>query len=84
MESSGSDFSKLKKVKTWLKDQEVFTSIASFGWFVHKHRRELVEAGALIPRMGASGNLVHVDRIGPVVEKILRAESLKQIESIAA
>jgi len=86
MSTLNADLSKLQKAKKWRLERAhcLFTSDASWEWFKRQHRHELIKSGALIVRSGRAGDLIHVDRIDPVVQQILEAESLRKIESIQA
>lgn len=80
------DLRKFKKAKVWRKEDapEIFPTDGSWEWFKRTHRPELIQSGALVVRTGRSGDLVHTDRIGPVVQRILVTESLKRIEPAIA
>lgn len=82
MQEVDADLRRYKKAKDWRREDapELFSTDGSFDWFARIHRHELVESGALIVRAGRAGNVVHVDRIGPVIQRILEAESRKTIE----
>lgn len=86
MQVINADLRKYKRVKDWRREDapELFSTDGSLDWFTRTHRNELIESGALIVRAGRAGNLVHVDRIGPVVQRILEAESRKRIEPALA
>ena len=77
------DLSKLKKAEQWRRDHapSLFGSSGSWAWFKRMHRDELIQSGALIVRSGRAGDLVHIDRIGPVVQRILQAESQMKVQS---
>ena len=53
-----------------------FETRSSFDWFIKRHRRELVETGALIPREGRSGSLISIDEMPKAVVRILRRRAL--------
>ena len=55
-----------------------FPTRCSADWFIKNNRRELIEAGALIPRAGRSGSLIKSDKFGPVVIHILRRRALEK------
>lgn len=57
----------------------VFRTKPAWDWFKRDHRQELVEAGALFLGCGRMQDMVHVDRIGRVVQSIRQAESLDRI-----
>ncbi|MCX7662201.1 MAG: hypothetical protein N2Z61_00400 [Tepidimonas fonticaldi] len=80
------DLRKFKKAREWRREDAaaLFGTDGSWEWFKRTHRRELVESGALIVRTGRSGDLVHTDRIGPVVQRILVTESIKRLELATA
>lgn len=86
MDTDEVDLSRLKKARDWRREHaaEVFGSDSAWEWFTRLHRRELVECGALIQRTGRGGSLVHIDRIGPVVQKILREESIRRLNVASA
>lgn len=86
MDTAEVDLSRLKKARDWRRDHaaDVFRSDSSWEWFIKLHGRELIECGALIHRRGRAGSLVHLDRIGPVIQKILREESLKFLNDHSA
>jgi hypothetical protein len=52
-----------------------FPTRSSVEWFIRQHRRELVKAGALIPREGRSGSLVNVERMPKVVLSIFKRKA---------
>ena len=53
-----------------------FETRSALDWFVRRHRRELVEIGALIPREGRSGSLVSIEKFPKAVVAILRRRAL--------
>ena len=54
----------------------VFPTRSSLDWFIKHNRRELIEAGALIPRHGRSGSLVSSEAFPRAVIEILRRRAL--------
>jgi len=73
----GSDLAGYETVSDWLPHAAPFFQTKSaFDWFVRRHRRELVESGALIPREGRSGSLVLPDRMAKVVVAIHKRRAL--------
>lgn len=56
----------------------VFETRSSVDWFVKQHRRELVEAGAYIPREGRAGSLVEVEKFSRAVIQILTRRALEK------
>jgi hypothetical protein len=79
-------------LSAWLNAEEwrashassVFRTAASWAWFKRMHRRELVEAGVLILGAGRASDVVHVGKIGGVVQAIRHAHSLKRLQDVAA
>ena len=63
-----------------------FETRSSLDWFIKRHRRELIEAGALIPREGRSGSLIEPDKFGHAVIDILKRRALEKaaVVSVAA
>jgi hypothetical protein len=53
-----------------------FATRSSLDWFIKRHRRELVEMGALIPREGRSGSLLSIAKFPKAVVDILRRRAL--------
>lgn len=67
-------------VGDWL-DQHAgpfFSTRSACDWFVRMHRRELIERGALIPRAGRNGSLLHGGRMSAAVVDILRRRALER------
>jgi hypothetical protein len=56
-----------------------FETRSSLDWFIKRHRRELVESGALIPREGRSGSLVDTEEFPKAVVRILRRRALGKV-----
>jgi len=56
---------------------DVFPTLASFHWFVRRHREELVSSQQYLPRKGSAGALVG-PRFEDVVIAILVRECLSQ------
>lgn len=85
MQVVDADLRKLKKVREWRREEAaaLFGTHGSWEWFKRTHRRALIESGALIVRPGRSGDLVHTDRIGPIIQQILQEESLSRINTNA-
>lgn len=81
MQEVNVDLSRYKKARIWRQENAaaLFNTDGSWDWFKRTHRRELIESGALIVRTGRAGDLICVDQIGAVVQKILQVESLKRI-----
>ena len=52
-----------------------FNSPGSLQWFLRQHRKELVQQGALVIRLGPGGHWLHGQRFGDVALQILRRES---------
>lgn len=52
-----------------------FETRSSLDWFLKRHRNELVELGALLPRAGRSGSLISTELFPKAVIKILRREA---------
>ena len=52
-----------------------FQTRSSLDWFIKRHREELVEIGALIPRAGRSGSLVSTEQFPKAVITILKREA---------
>ena len=57
-----------------------FETRSSLDWFIKRHRRELVEAGALIPREGRSGSLVSIELFPKSVVAILKRRALEKAD----
>lgn len=55
-----------------------FETKASVDWFVKRHRRELIEADALIPREGRAGSLVSLERFPRAVVAIFKRRALEK------
>jgi len=53
-----------------------FETRSSLDWFIKRHRRELVECGALIPREGRSGSLLSVSKFPKAVLQILKSRAI--------
>ena len=53
-----------------------FETRASVDWFIKRHRQELVEIGALIPRAGRAGSLINRELFPKAVLAILRRSAL--------
>lgn len=85
MQVVDADLRKFKKVKEWRREHaaSLFCTDGSWEWFKRTHRRELIESGALIVRTGRAGDLVHTDRVGPVIQRILQEESLSRSDTTA-
>jgi hypothetical protein len=85
MQVVDADLRKFKKVKEWRREEasSLFSTDGSWEWFKRNHRHKLIESGALIVRAGRSGDLVHTDRVGPVIQRILQEESLSKINTTA-
>lgn len=81
MSLTNADLSKFQKAKEWRLERarSLFVSDASWEWFKRLHRHELITSGALIVRSGRAGDLVHIERIDSVIQRILENESLKRI-----
>ncbi len=56
----------------------VFGTKSAADWFVRQHRRELIEANALLPREGRAGSLVDIDKFPRAVIKILKRRALEK------
>lgn len=61
---------------------QFFTSYSSFQWLLRKHRRRMIETGALI-KTGKS-LAVSVSRAPSVIEEIYREQSLAALDRMAA
>ncbi|MBP9906580.1 MAG: hypothetical protein KBF66_13545 [Rhodoferax sp.] len=61
---------------------QFFTSYSSFQWMLRKHRRRLIETGALI-KTGKS-LAVSISRAPAVIEDIYREQSLAALDRTAA
>lgn len=81
MEVVSADLSKFKKAKQWRREDAavLFSTDGAWEWFKRTHRSELIASGSLIVRAGRAGDLVHTDRIGAVVQRILQTESLSKL-----
>lgn len=55
-----------------------FATKASFDWFLKRHRQELVEGGALIPRGGRAGSIVLPPKLSEMVLEIQKREALEK------
>ncbi len=55
-----------------------FESKSAADWFVKRHRRELIEADALIPREGRAGSLVSLEKFPQAVVAILKRRALEK------
>ncbi len=80
------DISQLKKAKDWRREYaaHIFETDSIYEWFVRQHHRELVESGALIVRIGRSGNLVVTDKMNAIVPALLHKKSLTHTNQQAA
>lgn len=80
------DFSQLKKAKDWRREDaaHIFATDGSWDWFERMHRQELVKSGALILRIGRSGNLANPSIMNVIVPELLHKDSLAKIEQQAA
>jgi len=58
-----------------------FGTKSAVDWFVKQHRRELIEAGAFIPREGRAGSLVEVEKFSRAVIEILKRRALEKTAS---
>jgi len=56
-----------------------FETRCALDWFIKRNRRELVERGALIPRTGRGGSLVHAERFSGAVVDIFRRRALDKV-----
>jgi len=85
MEAINSDLSRFKRAQEWRLDQasSFFKTDGAWEFFKRRHRRELMESGALIVRLGRSGDLVDSEAIGGVVQTILLRESLARLDLTA-
>jgi len=61
-----------------------FDTRSALDWFIKRHRRELVETGALIPREGRSGSIVSIEKFPKAVVDILRRRALERSARPAA
>ena len=52
-----------------------FETRSALDWFIKRHREELIELGALIPRAGRSGSLVSTEEFPKAVITILKREA---------
>lgn len=80
------DLAAYVRARDWLDrhpNNPIFRTYSSLEWFIKRHRRELIEDGALITRSGRAGSLVHDDRFPKTTVKILRRESLEDQKTIA-
>jgi hypothetical protein len=71
------DLQQFVGVGEWL-DHNVnpfFQTRAALDWFIKRHREELVEQGALIPRAGRNGSLLHSQLFPRLVISILKREA---------
>lgn len=71
-------------VSDWLDTQAgpFFETRSALDWFIRQHRRELIEADALIPREGRNGSLVSIEKFSQAVISILKRRALeKQVYS---
>lgn len=75
-----SDLAGYASVGDWLERcaGPFFETRSSLDWFIKRHRRELIEIGALIPREGRSGSLVSIEEFPRAVIKILRRRALEK------
>lgn len=55
-----------------------FASRGSVRWFIHRHRIELIECGALLPREGRNASLVQAEAFPAAVVEILRRKALER------
>jgi hypothetical protein len=71
------DLQQYLQVGDWLDHHPnpFFQTRSSLDWFVRHHREELVERGALIPRAGRNGSLIHQERFPEAVVDIHRREA---------
>lgn len=79
-QSAPSELAAYTSVGDWL-DRHAgpfFETRSSLDWFIKRHRRELIEVGALIPREGRSGSLVSIEEFPRAVIKILRRRALEK------
>jgi hypothetical protein len=76
--ASSSELAKYVDVGGWLNSHAgaFFETRSSIDWFIKRNRRELIEAGALIPREGRSGSLLSIEKFPRTVIKILRRRAL--------
>jgi hypothetical protein len=61
-----------------------FETRSALDWFIKRHRAELVERGALIPRAGRSGSLVSTEEFPKAVIAILKREAQGKTRASAA
>jgi hypothetical protein len=64
-------------VGDWL-DRHVnpfFETRSALDWFIKRHREELIERDALIPRAGRSGSLLHTEKFPKAVVSILKRQA---------
>ena len=58
---------------------KVFTTGGSVLWFTRKHKKRLVDKGALILRKGPGGHLVNAPRFESEALQIMREESTANV-----
>ena len=63
--------------------QPFFETRSSLDWFLKRHREELVELGALIPRAGRSGSLISTELFPKAVVTILKREAQAKTRAAA-
>ena len=60
-----------------------FSTRSSFDWFIKRHRAELIEREALIPRAGRSGSLISTEAFPKAVIAILKREAQEKTRAAA-
>jgi hypothetical protein len=59
-----------------------FDTRSALDWFVRRHRAELIERGALIPRAGRSGSLAHAEKFSKAVVAIHKREAQERSRAV--
>lgn len=79
MQETSAVLSRYLGVETWRQEfaANIFPTKGSREWFFRIHGDELEEKEAIIKRKGRAGDLVDIERIGPVIQSILKRESRK-------
>lgn len=74
------DLSGFTSVDVWLQKHAgpFFETRSALDWFIKRHRRELIESGALITRAGRSGSLVSIEEFPRSVITILKRRALER------
>lgn len=86
MKETNAVLSRYMGVEVWRQEfaPNIFPTKGSREWFFRIHGDELEEKEAIIKRKGRAGYLVDVERIGPVIQSILKRESRERIEPTIA